>query len=323
MARRKLKIGMPVTRDITVLDVVDDGGRDAVYLVWDHRAWCPMACKVYDLASDALHEVTVLLALEHPNIVRSLGAGSPGYVLMEYLDGPTLKQLIQSTKAGRLSLSNAMRIGIYIGSALVHMHSRGYLHLDVKPSNIVIYRGRPVLFDLGTAQLRSQPQLTCSVGTNDYMSPEQCERGQVSPASDVFGFGVTLYQMLTGKLPYPEGLGQVFWPQTRVDALPLRTYLPRAPRALEALLQACLDRSASARPAFDELLPALHRFIYTGPKMWPASFDPAAKPLPTSRIKDTDEPSPPAKPPCNRTPPPEPYGDRLPGTAGAGSRHRS
>ena len=322
MARGKLKIGMPITPDITVLGVVDDGGRDAVYLVWDHRAWCPMACKVYELASDALHEVTVLLALEHPNIVRSLGAGSPGYVLMEFLDGPTLKQLFQSRKEGRLSLSNAMRIAIYIASALVHMHSRGYLHLDVKPSNIVIYRGRPVLFDLGTARLCSQPRLNCSVGTNDYMAPEQCEHGSVSPASDVFGFGVTLYQVLTGKLPFPEEHSAIFFPQTRGGATPLRTYLPRAPRSLEALLLACMDYSASARPTFKELLPALHQFIYTGPKMWPASFDPAQKTVPTSRLKDPDDSSSPALSPCQRTPRQRSRGN-FPGAAGAGSRHGS
>jgi eukaryotic-like serine/threonine-protein kinase len=278
MARRKLKIGMSVARGITVLDVVDDGGKDAVYLVWNHRAWCPMACKVYDRPSDARHEVSVLRALDHPHIVRSLGAGSPGYVLMEYLDGPTLKQFILSQKTGRMSLSNAMRIGIYVGSALLHMHSRGYLHLDVKPSNIVIYRSRPVLFDLGVSRLCSQPQLKSRVGTDFYMSPEQCERGRVSTASDVFGFAVTLYQMLTGKLPFPKGRNRASLPQTRIKATPLRTHLPRAPKALETLLQTCMDRSAASRPSFKELLPTLHQFIHTGPKMWPASFDPSKKP---------------------------------------------
>jgi eukaryotic-like serine/threonine-protein kinase len=285
MARRALSVGMPVARGITVLGVVDDGGQDAVYLVWNHRAWCPMACKVYARPGDARHEAAVLQALEHPNIVRGLGTGRTGYLLMEYLDGPTLKQLIQSRKEGRLTLANAMRVGIYLGSALIHMHSRGFLHLDVKPSNVVIYRGRPVLFDLGTARPCSQPQLKTSIGTDFYMSPEQCERGQVSPASDVFAFGVTLFQMLTGQLPFPKARSRTSFPQTRVDPTPLRNHLPRAPQALESLLQTCLARSAEDRPALSQLLPALHEFINTGPRMWPASLEPALPARPPSRRK--------------------------------------
>jgi eukaryotic-like serine/threonine-protein kinase len=231
-----------------------------------------------------------------------------------------LKQLFQSKKKGRLSLSNAMRIAIYLGSALLHMHSRGYLHLDVKPTNIVIYRGRPVLFDLGTARLCSQPQLTGCVGTDDYMAPEQCERGQVSPASDVFGFGVTLYQMLTGKLPFPEERSAIFSPQARGSATPLRSYLPHAPRALEALLLACMNPSASARPTFKDLLPALHQFIYTGPKMWPPSFDPIQKPVLKNLLKDTDEFSLPTPSARQRTPARRSCGN-LSGAAGVGNRH--
>ena len=285
MARRPLTVGMPVTPGITVLAVVDDGGEDAVYLVWNHRAWCPMACKVYARPGDAQREAAVLAALEHPNIVRGLGAGRSGYLLMEYLDGPTLKQLIESSKEGRLSLPNAMRAGIYLGSALIHMHSRGFLHLDVKPSNVVIYRGRPVLFDLGTARPCSRPQLKHSIGTDFYMAPEQCERGQVGPASDVFAFGVTLYQMLTGQLPFPKARSRTSLPQTRMEATPLRKHLPRAPQALESLLQACMARPAAARPALSQLLPALHAFINTGPRMWPASLEPAARAQPIARLK--------------------------------------
>ena len=79
MARRQLTVGMSVAPGITVLAVVDDDGEDAVYLVWNHRAWCPMACKVYARPADARHEAAMLDALEHPNIVRGLGTGRPGY----------------------------------------------------------------------------------------------------------------------------------------------------------------------------------------------------------------------------------------------------
>jgi serine/threonine protein kinase len=278
MGRRKLKIGMPISEHITVLGIIDTGGKDAVYLAWDHLAWCPVACKVYGSAERAEREAAVLRAFDHPNIVRCLGMGSPDCVLMEFLDGPTLKQFIASGKAGHLSLSNALRVGIYLGSALIHMHGRGYLHLDVKPSNLIICRGHPVLFDVGTAQSSSQQQLDGTIGSDFYMSPEQCRAGEVSPASDVFGFGVTLYQALTGKLPFREGNSLDPFPQTSEDPTPLRAYLPRAPQELQALLLACMAKSAADRPELTDLLPALHEFISHGPKMWPETFNPISRP---------------------------------------------
>ena len=247
MARRQLSVGMPVAPGITVLGVVDDGGQDAVYLVWNHHAWCPMACKVYARPRDARHEAAVLQALAHPNIVRGLGAGSSGYLLMEYLDGPTLKQLIESSREGRLSLPNAMRVGIYLGSALIHMHSRGFVHLDVKPSNVVIYRGRPVLFDLGTARPCSRPQLKSNIGTDFYMSPEQCERGQVSPASDVFAFGVTLHQMLTGQLPFAGAGSILLLNKLNGKLIPLSRRDPSLPAALDAVIAKALAADPDQR----------------------------------------------------------------------------
>lgn len=274
MGRRELRIGMPISENLTVMAIVDDGGKDAIYLAWDRRSWCPVACKVYASPQRAQREAAVLRALDHPNIVRCLGMGSPDSVVMEFLDGPTLKQMIASCIPGHLSLSNALRIGIYLGSALIHMHTRGYLHLDVKPSNVIMYRGRPVLFDAGTVQPSSQPRLDGQIGSDDYMSPEQCSGGIASPASDVYGFGVTLFQALTGKLPYCDGTARQPFPQIDDEPTPLRVYLPRAPRELQTLLLACMAKSAAQRPHLTDLLPALHQFISHGPKMWPEFFDP-------------------------------------------------
>lgn len=81
--------------------------------------------------------------------------------------------MIRSRPGGRLSISDAVRVVIYVGSALPHMHDRGFPHLDVKPANLVIGDGRPVLFDLGTATRRVQSRLQRPIGTHRYMSPEQ------------------------------------------------------------------------------------------------------------------------------------------------------
>jgi eukaryotic-like serine/threonine-protein kinase len=168
-----------------------------------------------------------------------------------------------------LSVGNAMRIAIYIGSALIHMHRKGYLHLDVKASNIIIYRSRPVLIDVGTARKISAGKPADIVGTDTYMSPEQCLREKLSPASDVFALGVLLFRMLRGEFPFAQKHGSKQFAQVTQPALSLRTLRPNVPRELEKLLFACLARNASQRPTLENLLPQLHRFITSGAAMWP------------------------------------------------------
>jgi serine/threonine protein kinase len=278
MPRRPISSGTALDRNITVLGAVEGRRAQPVYIVWNHRAWCPMACKLFESFAHAQREAAVLRAFEHPGIVRCLGTGRAGYMLMEFLEGPTLSRYLRSKPGGRLSVSDALRVAIYLGSALIHMHARGFLHLDVKPSNVIVYRGRPVLFDLDIARRRSRTWHGRIRGTAPYMAPEQCVHGELTRAADVFGLGVTLYQALAGTLPFPEGRGRNRYPQTKVEATPLRDRLPRAPKGLEELLQRCLARHPAERPTLVELMPALHRFISSGPAMWPEGFDPAAAP---------------------------------------------
>jgi eukaryotic-like serine/threonine-protein kinase len=270
----RITSGTSLSRDITVLGLVDGQRAKPVYLVWHHRAWCPMACKLFKSLAQAEREAAVLRSFAHPNIVRCLGTGRPGFMLMEFLEGPTLSAFIRSRPGGHLSIADALRAAIYLGSALIHMHGRGYLHLDVKPSNVIVVRGRPVLFDLDIARSDGEPRHAHVSGTASYMAPEQCRREALTRTTDVFGVGVTLYQALTGALPFPERRGRSAYPQTKVDATPLRQHLPRAPEGLETILQECLARNPADRPTLRELLPALHAFVTTGPKMWPDGFDP-------------------------------------------------
>ena len=269
--------------DITVLGVVDARRAKPVYLVWHHRSWCPMACKLYKSLAQAEREAAVLRSFAHPGIVRCLGTARPGIMLMEFLEGPTLSTFIHSRPGGHLSQSDAIRAAIYLGSALIHMHGRGFLHLDVKPANAIVFRGRPVMFDLDIARSDGEPPHAGVSGTASYMAPEQCRREPLTRATDVFGLGVTLYEALTGASPFPERRRSGAYPQTRVDPVPLRRNLPRAPKGLEAILQACLARDPAARPPLAKLLPALHAFITNGPRMWPAGFDPSRTATPAAR----------------------------------------
>jgi eukaryotic-like serine/threonine-protein kinase len=275
-AQRRFRSGSKVGPGHTVLAVVDKArGRHPVLIVWDHQAWCPMACKVFASREKAEREAAVLQALNHPNIVRSFGTVGETDLLIEFVDGTTLADLLDDNPEGRFRVSDALRIAIHLGGALEHMHARGFVHLDLAPSNIILRRdGRPVLIDFGAARALDGGRSSGPVGTDAYMAPEECLVQQVTPAADVFSLGVLLFELLTGELPYPKGSQRNPFPQVERAPASARRFRPSLPRALDDLLLACLAHDPSARPGLSLLLPALHTFIRTGPRMWPAGFEP-------------------------------------------------
>jgi eukaryotic-like serine/threonine-protein kinase len=270
-----LQIGARTT-SLTVLGAIDDRGQDPVYIVWHHRDWCPMACKVFDNPAKAQREAVILKAFAHPNIVRYLGMDGPTHLLMEFLDGSPLSRAVREHKNKRLSIANALRVGIHLGSALQHVHDKGFIHLDIKPSNIIVVHGRPVLFDFGTARSRKAKRPRNPVGTDPYIAPEECLRERATPAADVFGLGVTIYELLTGQLPFPEGTKRRPFSQLQHPPAPARQHRKDMPEQLDDLLRSCLSRDPSARPSLQNLLPQLHGFVRSGPPMWPPGFSPAA-----------------------------------------------
>jgi serine/threonine protein kinase len=260
--------GARLCEQLTVVGLVS-AGPEPVYLAWHHARWCALACKVAKSSKRAASEAKILQTLEHPNIVRCLGIESGNHLLMEYLDGPTLRDFIRARPEKRMSLSDALRTAIHIGSTLQHLHDRGYVYLDVKPSNVIIFDGRPILFDVGTVRSLTRSKLEAAIGTDFYMAPEQCSKGRVGAFTDVFGLGVSLYQMLTGKLPY-VGFGKKNkYPQLTREPIPLRRHLPRVPAALEKLVTSCMSRDPKQRPTLTALLPELHQHIRSGSPMWP------------------------------------------------------
>ena len=271
-----LKVGARLGRELTVLGVIDRHGAEGLCIVWNHAAWCPMACKVFQSYKDAEREAEVLAALAHPNTVRFLGLSEPANLLMEFLEGPTLQQLIDGRAQKRLGISDAIRVAMYIGAALHHIHAKGYVHLDIKPNNVILARGgRPVLYDFGSARSRNErPRFIA--GTNPYIAPEECLQETVTEAADVFSLGVTLFEMLTGQLPFPLGKRKNDFPQTRAEPASARQRRRGVSAGLDALVLSCLARDPAARPPIASLLSALHALIRSGPRMWPAGFDPTA-----------------------------------------------
>ncbi len=270
----KIRIGTPLGRNLTVLGVVDDRGDEPVYLVWHHKSWCPMLCKVLESKVAAQREANILLALAHPNIVRCFGVDGSTCLLLEYLEGPSLHQLVKSRPKRQLGINDALRIAIYIGAALSHLHDRGLLHLDVKPANIVVVNGRPILCDFGIARWQGAARPNGVRGTEGYVAPEECLRGKITPAADVFGLGVTLYELLTGHMPFPEKGKAEPYPQTLQPPSSVRRHRAGVPVGLERLVLSCLRQDPKTRPKLPALLPTLHRFISDGPPMWPIGFHP-------------------------------------------------
>jgi serine/threonine protein kinase len=292
----RIKPGDSIGDGLTVLNRIA-GSADPVVLVWNHADWCPMVCKMFGSPRRARREATALTSLAHPNIVRSFGYRQPSYTLMEYLEGPSLTALIDRQPQGRLTVSNAIRVAIHVGAALHHMHGKGLLHMDVKPDNVIVVHGRPVLFDFGSIRLMAEPRPQRVDGTAPYIAPEELRMQETGPAADVFSLGVTLYQMLTGELPFPDVKIGGLPSQATKPPQSLRRYRPRVSGELDALVMRCLAQAPADRPSLPKLLPALHALIEDGPAMWPEGLDtrPEAKPrrriaLPASDIGPAEPP---------------------------------
>jgi serine/threonine protein kinase len=181
-------------------------GRDLdVYDVWSNERRCRCVLKTTrpdrvrgSAARRVRREGRLLLSCTHPSLVRAydlLETADGPVVVLEALPGATLGVLIDEN--GRLSTSDVGHLGVHLTSAVHYLHGRGYVHLDVKPGNIVAHRGRATLIDMSLAR-RPGPSRGGS-GTPGYMAPEQIRGGYLGPATDVWAIGAVLYEAATGR----------------------------------------------------------------------------------------------------------------------------
>jgi serine/threonine protein kinase len=236
-----------------------------VYEVWSHERGCLCVVKTVrpDRARDRsarrrlIREGELLLKLTHPHIVRAyelVRRPQPALVL-ETLGGATLAYIIKR-RSRRLPISELAVLGLQLASAVTYIHRHGYLHLDLKPSNVVCDAGLAKLIDLSIA--RAPGRARTPVGTRPYMAPEQARGGHLSEAADVWGLGAVLYEAATARRPF-KGSDHDGYPQTNGRPESARRWR-RLPAAVVTAIDASLEPDTSARPTLAQLAGALEPF---------------------------------------------------------------
>jgi eukaryotic-like serine/threonine-protein kinase len=237
--------GQPFDGRYRVLGRLGVGGMATVYLAEDSSLGRKVALKVMaeryaedgEFVERFRREAQAAARLNHPNIIavydRGEADGRP-YIAMEYLQGRTLKQVIQ--KEGPLPPERAIAVAMQVLAGLRYAHEHGVVHRDVKPHNVLVGDdGRIKVTDFGIAHA-GDPQMTevgSIVGTAQYLSPEQARGRSVGPQTDVYSLGVVLYEMLAGRVPF-EGDSSVAIAMQHVsdEAPPLRSLVPQVPESL-------------------------------------------------------------------------------------------
>ncbi|MGH7539814.1 MAG: serine/threonine-protein kinase [Gemmatimonadota bacterium] len=255
------------------------GHRHEAYLAWDDRLFALVVVKILrpnvvdepSARRQIAAEARALAALQHPVLPRCFGDATDGerpHVVLEFLEGPRLSTLIR--KQGSLAIEQALPLSLQLCSALHYMAHEGWVHLDVKPKNVVM-GAPPRLIDLSIATtLDSVGRITVPIGTDAYMAPEQCGvpgLGAISPATDIWGLGATVYEGITGRLPYPrgrpDGLGEERFPQLSHDPEPPPKEVPAI---LGEPMMSCLATRPEDRPTAAELAVELEPLVADLPK---------------------------------------------------------
>ncbi len=210
-------------------------------------------------------EAHAIASLRHPNILNIYDYGEDqgyAFIVMEYVEGGSLQARLDDTP---LDDTEALALIIPVGEALAYAHSRGIIHRDVKPGNILLARPDwPLLADFGLVKVVDAPQkkgdtsprlmlsqkLTLPgsiLGTLAYLAPEQAAGAEADARADIYSLGVVLYELLTGRLPFPALSGASVRLGQHESPVPLRTYNPNLPASLETVLLRALDHDLMVR----------------------------------------------------------------------------
>jgi eukaryotic-like serine/threonine-protein kinase len=257
--------GDAVVSGYEVLAHLSRGRSLDVYDAWSVERDCRCIAKVVRPDKQAarvrrrlIREGELLLELSHPHIVRAyeLRRRPRTVLILETLGGETVEHMIQAAPK-RLAVADVAHLGLQLCSAIGYMHGHGFLHLDLKPSNVIVQNGQTRVIDLSLCR-RAGP-VPRGLGTPPYLSPEQARGERAGPATDVWGIGVTLYEAATGARPFPDARPGSY-PQRDRRAPSVRESR-RAPSAFTEVVDACLSPDPSARPTVSELADELDAVI--------------------------------------------------------------
>lgn len=246
------------------------GGMGEVYLADDTKLGRKVAIKFLnekyskdeDLLSRFVQEAKAASALNHPNLITVYEIGEHGgshYISMEFIDGKTLREMMEQ----RLTFDDALSIAVQTAEALTAAHRAGIVHRDLKPENIMVRTdGYVKVLDFGLAKLtefadtdgegetrklvKTNPGVV--MGTVSYMSPEQARGKTMDARSDIFSFGVVMYEMLTGKIPFTgETMTDTLASIISTDPPPLTSLAPHLPKELQRIVQKTLRKKRDQR----------------------------------------------------------------------------
>jgi serine/threonine-protein kinase len=246
-----------------ILEKLGEGGMGVVYRAEDTKLKRTVALKFLPHGLHAneaerarfLQEAQAASALNHTNICTIYDIGEEGgqqFIVMEYIDGKTLREIIQSAIPNHQS---AISYAIQIGEALQEAHGKGIVHRDIKTDNIMVNAKNQIkVMDFGLAKLKGSLKLTktsSTVGTLAYMAPEQIEGGEVDARSDIFSFGVVLYEMLTGHMPFRgEHEAAMVYSIVNEEPMPIQNELPDISSELVHILNRALEKDPEDRYQF-------------------------------------------------------------------------
>lgn len=271
-----IKIGMVIGDRYEVLEKIGTGGMSDVYKAKDHKLNRLVAVKVLkqefseneNFVSKFRVEAQSTAGLMHPNIVNVYDVGDEdgvNYIVMELVDGITLKKYIE--KKSRLSVKEAVSIAIQVAMGLEAAHNNNIIHRDIKPQNIMISKeGKVKVTDFGIAKAATSNTITSNVmGSVHYTSPEQARGGYSDAKSDIYSLGITLFEMLTGRVPFNGDTTVAIAIKHIQEELPTPAdFNDEIPISVEKIVLKCCQKSPDRRyQSASELIADLKRSLIT------------------------------------------------------------
>lgn len=272
--------GDRIAADLYAWAPLGGGRRCESWLAFSRRRWTPVVVKLPrpeltadpQTLADLRQEAEMMAGLTHPGVQRLYDARLDEpvpYLVSEYVEGPTLRASI--AEQGPLDVADAALLGLQLAGVLGYLHRSDVVHLDVKPHNVALRDGRPVLLDFGIARRPGQPRRAgAPLGSPPYMAPEQCRDEPARCATDIFALGALLFEAVTGDHPFHPRRTADGWSFPQLCEPATTTDLP-AP--LRAPLARLLDPVPARRPADGAVLRLLADLVDATDRLWPDWVD--------------------------------------------------